>query len=298
MLLRLPIALSALLSLAAIVVATPADVGRLYGRSTGRKCGSHLSHEAVSKKEKAFASLLAGNEGTKKDATLKAFTIPVYFHVVYASENISGGYVPDSQIKDQIDVLNKDYTGSNLSFTLVNVTRTLNIDWFEGAGPDTPQQTEMKTALRVGNASALNLYSVGFKSGDAAGLLGYATFPADYASNPGDDGVVILYSTVPGGSTTNFNLGRTSTHEIGHWVGLYHTFQEGCGGDGDFVDDTPPEAEPASGCPIGIDTCPGGGVDPIHNYMDYSDDSCMDNFTPGQVTRLQSQIATYRGIVV
>ncbi|KAJ8516605.1 hypothetical protein ONZ45_g6106 [Pleurotus djamor] len=147
---------------------------------------------------------------------------------------------------------------------------TLNIYWHVisrdgtvSGGNITSQQTTMKNRLRQGTAADLNIYSVGFNSGSASGLLGYATFPSDYRRSPKDDGVVILFSTVPGGSTANYNGGRTLTHEAGHWVGLYHTFQGGCSSTGDSVADTPPEASPAYGCPTGRDTCSGGGPDPI-----------------------------------
>lgn len=173
----------------------------------------------------------------------------------------------------------------------------------------------MKGNLRNGDAATLNIYTVGFNNDGNRGLLGYATFPADYDSKPTNDGVVLLYSTLPGGSNKPYDEGRTLTHEVGHWVGLYHTFQGGCKGDGDHVDDTPAEAEPSEGCPIGRDTCPSDGEDrkglspirlrtvlmispAVQNYMDYSDDSCMNNFTPGQIDRLQQQIEKFRGIYV
>lgn len=91
-------------------------------------------------------------------------------------------------------MLNADYAETGVSFTFAGSDFTDNAAWFSGAGPDTSEQTEMKQALRTGGANTLNVYTVGFESGSGAGLLGYATFPVDYRSNPDDDGVVILYS--------------------------------------------------------------------------------------------------------
>lgn len=146
--------------------------------------------------------------------------------------------------------------------------------------------------------------------------MGYATFPHDYDSNPSDDGVVVRFNTLPLGELAPYNIGRTLTHEAGHWLGLYHPFQGGCTGFGDGVDDTSPQDEQTAGCPAFKDTCPGDGPDNIRksalcfsvctiinnflaeNFMDYSDDACLTNFTPGQFNRLRLQSAYYRGIGV
>ncbi|KXN84751.1 hypothetical protein AN958_12178 [Leucoagaricus sp. SymC.cos] len=275
---------------------------------TRRTCGNELTAAQVAHLEADFAA----KKVEAPEVGIFAATVPVYFHVIQKDSTLAGGNVPwviyylvvylnptffsDSQLNAQISVLNEAYAGSGLTFTSAGVDHTTNANWFNQVGPSSSLQTSMKSALRKGGVNALNVYTVGFVSGSGAGLLGYSTFPSSYAGNPTDDGVVMLYSSVPGGSAAPYNLGQTLTHEAGHWLGLYHTFQGGCSASGDAVSDTPPEASAAFGCPTGRDTCSGGGVDPIHNYMDYSDDACMTEFTPGQISRIKSQILTYRNI--
>jgi len=258
----------------------------------GRVCGVHISAERIAAAERLYKSSRLPSIGENATAT-----IDIHFHVIAANQTLEGGWLPDNQIKDQIDVLKKDYASTGLSWNHVNTSRILSQEWFEKVAPESPENSAMKQVFRVGNASILNIYSVGFVSNPKTkGLLGYSTFPADYEGAPKDDGVVIRYSTVPGGSTPMFNLGRTLTHEVGHWLGLYHTFQGGCTDPGDSVADTVPEESAANGCPEKRSTCPGGKADPVNNFMDYTDDSCMTGFTPGQATRIKDQIRLFRSI--
>lgn len=221
-------------------------------------------------------------------------TIPVYWHVINNGSALTNGNIPDSQITGQINVLNAAFSSTGWTFNLVSTDRTTNASWYTATN-GTTAETQMKNALRQGTADDLNVYS----NNMGGGLLGWATFPSSYASKPKMDGVVVLFSSVPGGTAAPYNLGDTATHEIGHWMGLYHTFQGGCARNatkgGDLVADTEAEKSPAYGCPVGRDSCTKlAGADPITNFMDYSDDSCMDRFSTGQGSRMDAQFSAYR----
>jgi len=216
-------------------------------------------------------------------------TVPVYVHVMLSSSG--AGDVTQSQIDQQISVLNRDYAGGKsssaadlgVSFTLAGVDRYRNDSWHQDK-----QSSTYRRQTRLGGKNALNIWLVDF------GYLGIATFPWDYATQGAIDGIRVQYSSLPGGSIANYNLGETASHEAGHWFGLYHTFQGGCTATNDEVSDTPAQSSATSGCPTGRDSCSLPGLDPIHNFMDYSYDSCYLEFTQGQADRASQMWAAYR----
>jgi Pregnancy-associated plasma protein-A len=218
--------------------------------------------------------------------------IQVYVHVITRANGTGG--VSTQQIQNQIAVMNTGFATTGWSFNLAGVTTTANDAWYT-MQPGTTAETQAKNALRVGTAETLNMYVAGI----GGGLLGWATFPSSYASKPKLDGVVLLNASLPGGSAAPYNLGDTGTHEVGHWMGLYHTFQGGCARNatngGDLVADTPAERSPAYGCPTGRNSCANiAGLDPITNFMDYTDDACMNMFTAAQDVRMDSAYSAYR----
>ncbi|MEU1884294.1 zinc metalloprotease [Micromonospora rifamycinica] len=277
----------------------------------GAKKAAHKRHDPneltaaqVREREADFAAALRNSTLRSKSSlrtgstegqtvALAPISIPVVVHVIQRDSTRAGGNIPDSMINSQISVLNQAYSGATggaatgFTFQLQKINRVTNASWYPIVQGSSGERA-MKTQLRTGGKNTLNMY-LGELSDD---LLGWATFPKRTLDVM--DGVVVLGESLPNGTATNYNLGDTGTHEVGHWLNLYHTFQGGCSGSGDGVSDTPAEREPAYQCPTGRDTCTAAGKDPITNFMDYTYDSCMYQFTPGQASRMVNAWTAYR----
>jgi hypothetical protein len=270
------------------IVSDHEEEGVQEGTGLNRGCATQeLDDLAKAQVDQDIAAYLAAH-----DVAYATPAIRVYIHIITASNGT--GAPTSTMVNSQMNVLNNAYASAGYAFTVAATDTTANDAWYV-AEPGTTAEKQMKTALHKGGAADLNMYL----NNMGGGLLGWATFPSSYNSAPLMDGVVVLTASLPGGSAKPYDKGDTATHEVGHWVGLYHTFQGGCNGQGDSVSDTPAEKSPAFGCPIGRDSCTskrGPGLDPIHNFMDYTDDDCMYEFSSGQVARAHNLTLTYRGI--
>lgn len=284
-------------SAAAPTAATPASPGVLDCPPSGaREKPGATAHEPA-----LYAAKDAKKYGVIKDSPRMpdgSVTIETVFHVVTERPLTAQEQSRKEQmIAAQVEVLNDSYAGdtapdasdSPFRFALSDITYTVNPAWAH-VSPGKVEK-EMKTALRVGDSETLNVYAADI----GGGLLGWAYFPKGY-NNGRDvwDGVVILDESMPGGTAAPYNEGDTLTHEVGHWMMLEHTFSGACSASGDGVTDTPREAYPQFYCEEGLDSCPQPGLDPIHNFMDYTEDFCMDHFTPGQVERMNDAWIAFR----
>lgn len=263
------------------------------------------------------------NAGRTSSAT---YVIPTVIHVIQESAT---DYPSETCILNQIDILNEDFGAYNADTALVpqefkSIIGNTDLE-FCLASVD-PQGNPTNGIIRIvdptnanhsmSNSSQLKALSqwdptkylnIWIPKNISGGILGYATFPTGLAGNPANDGVVLNgeYVGRNGCGAAPFDLGRTATHEVGHWLGLYHTFQDGCSGtsaadcasSGDEVCDTPPTASSNFGCPPQQNTCTETPVDMndnTHNYMDYGDDNCIIMFTIGQADRMQAVLNTTR----
>lgn len=265
----------------------------LFAGQQPERCGTRKpSDEEIATIERNVAK---GQKGKTSDI------IDVWVHVVSSGAGYANGELTDQMIKNQMRVLDESYNGrtgganTGFGFNLVGITRTVNADWFANAVTDLNAEMAMKRALHRGGAGTLNIYTV-----DGGPYLGFAYFPSILQDSTYAilDGVVLDWRSLPGGTFAIYSEGDTATHEVGHWLALYHTFDGGCATQkGDYIADTPAEFGPAFNCPIGRDSCSGSahpGLDPIFNFMDYTQDSCMHEFTQGQVDRMQAAWAAFR----
>ena len=252
--------------------------------------------------------------------------IPVVVHVIHNGTAIgTGANISDAQVMSQIQVLNEDYrkiagtrgensnpvgADTNIEFFLAredadcNPTtgiERLNLSSISTTwdGPGGNIDAILKPMTIWDPSLYMNMWTVTLSDNT---LLGYAQYPGGPAET---DGVVMGYQYfgsndavgVNLNSSAPYDLGRTTTHEVGHFLGLYHTFEGGCA-DGDFCADTPATAQENYNCPIGQDSCPvgtGDGIlDMIENYMDYTDDACMNIFTNDQSARMDGVLSGTR----
>lgn len=227
-------------------------------------------------------------------------TVPVYIHLIRGRHR-GDRNISKYQARWVFGTLRAGFAGgqnpaamtsTGFNFVLKSIRVTRNDRWYHAA-PFSAADRRMKRRLHRGNARALNIY---LNRAEAGGLplLGFSRFPWQYRGTPRQDGVTINVEALRGGRAVGYNLGDTLIHETGHWLGLFHTFERGCGPIGDAVSDTPAEAEPSFTCPVTRDTCTAPGTDPVHNFMDYSYDSCMNHFTPGQINRMRLSFIAYR----
>ncbi|KAJ3560704.1 hypothetical protein NPX13_g9210 [Xylaria arbuscula] len=279
-------AIASLASVAVLATATPFDSSP--GNTTNFACGNPaLTDDHHSMLAKAFAE----EESLEIEADAAIPTVNVYFHVLASSKKPADGWVADSRIQRQMTVLNNNYNKHGIKFQRAGTTRTVNKAWAQGQDTD-----DMKKKLRRGSYNDLNLYLHQGLPGNAAGLCPYPG-PTSGAGSYPNDGCQILTGSLPGGGDYNgLNDGKAGVHEVGHWFGLAHTFENGCNEPGDYVADTPFEASPpGGGCPTGRNSCPNKpGNDPIHNHMDYTGGKCKTRFTPGQQKRMHNMWAKYR----
>lgn len=283
-------------SACACLATTTAKIGALFAQDAATttaklyRCGTPPPTPAAKIQANRVITALRAHRVNFRGKTV----IPIRYHIIHQGTQ---GYLPDRQLKAQVALLNRTYAPASIQFKIADVNLHENESWFHHE-PGSDAEVEMKTTLGTDTAGSLNIYT----AEPGGGLLGYATFPWWYAYTPQLDGVVIHHASLPNAARPwvnqpwPFDLGMTAVHEVGHWAGLYHTFQGGCEAPGDDIVDTAYEQNSATGCPLGQPSvCPGETrFDPVENYMDYSDDSCMKHFTPLQYQRVKDMVGYYR----
>lgn len=281
--------------------------------------------ESVESFEQRIQQYINQKKSLKTQDSSKKYFIPVIIHIVHNGEKVGlGPNLPYAQILSQIQVLNEDFNripnsrgyntslvGATTSIEWVLATHDPNGNLLEEPGVERIKGTNTewtfgKTDLILKPSTIwdplkyCNIWVVNFGGITGRGLLGYAQFPVlsnlsglDFGDETADkDGIVVQYNNFGSRDKYNsalltgvYNRGRTTTHELGHWLGLRHIWGDGDCSVDDFVDDTPNANGPTFGCPNDLKSCSGGRA-MFNNYMDYTNDACMNIFTLGQAERM------------
>lgn len=268
-----------------------------------------------------MAALVQKKSTMRTTQTNAIITIPVVVHVIYNGQAVgTAPNISDNQVLSQITVLNEDYgkksgtpgyntnpvgADTQIQFVLAqqdpygNPTNGIDrVSFCQESWSNSEIESTLKPNTIWDPTQYLNLWCVRLTDKN---LLGYAQFPDASGlsglnasgGNANTDGVVIRYNSFGRGASylldAPYNKGRTTTHELGHWLGLKHIWGEGssCSTNTDYCGDTPVAKDPNYGCVSGTDSCPSNsGSDMIENYMDYTDDTCMNIFTQNQKDRM------------
>lgn len=231
------------------------------------------------------------NQGSYSYYTFLQFTAP--------DGPFIDGIVSNTQIENQTAVLNQKFNQHGYSFYTANIDSANNSGWYyatdshkfeTGQWNNDDQYLAMAQAMGIDPATSINYYWTG-----ARFTSGLGVYPWSFDEDDPRHGLFCGNYTRPGGET-GFHLGITGVHEVGHYFGLYHTFENGCANPGDEVDDTPYQMDANYGCPSSNYSC--GSNDDIGNFMDYMDDDCLDHFTTGQVDRMDWALNTYRPLLI
>ncbi len=242
-----------------------------------------------------------GGTGTTTATARTGLELRVAVHVHVIRDDADRG-PSEKKVRRQLEVLDDAFAGgqsaessaSRFTFRLATYERVHNDKW-RNLAMGSAEDTAMRRALHQGDEGDLNLYLLAPTDPDARNVvLGWSTSPWQVEDDLKLDGVVIHEGSLPGGELASYDRGDTAVHEVGHWLGLLHTFEGGCTEPNDLVKDTPAQGEPSSTCEGVKDTCDLPGDDPVHNFMDYAVDACMNQFTSGQVSRMTDNWLAYR----
>lgn len=281
----------------------------------GTESPSRETMQEIETQFQEYIQILESSNQTTQEENNTTITIPVVVTIL-EHRSIPNSFIENHEIERQIETLNnafagtpgllypydcagdlldEQYTHTGIQFELQNIHHRTVCDTnsVNNLQKDSEIEFEMKERYRQGDCSTLNIYIT-----NLSGFLGWASFPSQCnENNMGNDGVMIHRDTLPSGDRVNYNEGDILVHQVGHWLGLYHTFEhqqqltndgDACDEQGDSVHDTPPTLIPTIGCPAQKDTCGSDNLpDPIHNYMDFSDNCCMYQFTEGQAQRMR-----------